>query len=159
MKLNLRKITTILISFLIAAILMMLPYPKALHWLRPEWVALVLIYWAFRVPESVGVIPAWCVGLVMDIVTASPLGQYALSMTIIVYLAHFLKNRMKHFPRGQQALVIFMLIGIGQLVVLGVQWLIGHPPASLWFWASTVVSMLMWPWIYRLMRMYERKAL
>jgi len=143
----------------LALLLTIVPVPSYWHWLRPEWTTLFLIYWVFRDPEGVGVITGWCVGLLMDILGGVLLGQYALAMAIVIYLAHLLRNRLRFFPFWQQALAVLVLVGLGQLSVLIVQWFIGHPPKTLVYWASTISSVLLWPWFYRLMRYYERKTI
>ena len=43
------------------------PLPGWLDPFRPEWVALVLIYWCMAVPNRVGVGVAWIVGLLQEV--------------------------------------------------------------------------------------------
>ena len=52
----------ILLTFVAAYVLAVLPLPHWLQWGRPEWVALVLIYWCIALPHRVGMVPAWCWG-------------------------------------------------------------------------------------------------
>lgn len=153
------KYTVIFLSFIAAWLLMIIPMPATLHWIRPEWITLMLIYWAYRAPEVVGVGTAWSVGLIMDVLNGTLLGQYALSMAIVVGLAEFFKHRIRIAPLWHQVFIILVLVGFGKLSLLMVQWLLGHPPTSLWYWASAVTSMLMWPWISHVLRYYGRKTL
>jgi rod shape-determining protein MreD len=106
----------------------------------------------------VGVGVAWLAGLGMDILGGVLIGQYALAMAVVVYFAHQLRHRVKVFPFWQQAFVILMLVGFGQLALLLVQWLIGQPPSTLWYWASPLSSMILWRVVYRLLRFYERRV-
>jgi len=137
---------------------MILPIPHDWQWLRPEWLMLVLIYWIFALPQSIGIFTGFSVGLVMDVLDGVLLGQYALTMVVVAFLARLLRNRLRLFPFWQQAVVILVLVGFGDLILLLVQWLIGHPPRSPLYWMSTISSVICWPWIYRLMRLYERKT-
>lgn len=50
---------------------------------RPDWVALVVLYWVIALPHHLNVISAWVVGLIMDILLGSTLGIHALSMAVI----------------------------------------------------------------------------
>lgn len=156
---KIKQFIFIFFSFFMAWILMVMPLPHHWQWIRPEWLTLVLIYWVFALPQSVGVITGWCVGLVMDILGGVLLGQHALALAIVAYFSYLLRNRLRLFPFWQQALMVFVLVGLGELVLLLVQWLIGHPPKTPLYWASTLSSVLFWPWLYRLLRMYERKIL
>ncbi len=156
---QLRQFFQIFVSFFVAWLLMILPMPFDWQWLRPDWLTLVLIYWIFTLPQSVGILTAWCAGLVMDILSGGILGQQALSMVVVAFFARTLRYRLRLFPFWQQALGILLLVGLKDLVLLLVQWLIGHPPRTLLYWASTVSSVLLWPYVYRLLQVYERKVL
>jgi rod shape-determining protein MreD len=149
----------IFFTFFLAWILMIVPLPHNWQWVRPEWLTMVLIYWVFALPQTVGVITGWCVGLVMDILGGVLLGQHALALAIVAYFAYILRNRLRLFPFWQQALVVFVLVGLGELILLLVQWLIGQPPRTPLYWVPTLSSVLFWPWLYGLLRMYERKTL
>lgn len=142
----------IYLSLLLALVLMIIPIPQQWQWLRPEWLSLMLIYWAMREPYKVGVLTGFSFGLAMDIMGEVLLGQYALTMTILVYLTHRLRNRMRFFLFWQELFVILILIGIGQLVLITIEWLIGHPPRTLLYWSSTVFSVALWPLLTKVMQ-------
>jgi rod shape-determining protein MreD len=152
---NFKQNLPVFISILLAWMLMIVHLPNNWHWFRPEWLILVVIYWVFTRPQIVGVGIAWFAGLGMDILGGGLLGQYALALSIVAYFAHQLRYRSRLFPFWQQAFVILVLVGIAQLILLTVQWLVGHPPRSLWYWSSTLSSVIVWPWGYRLLRYYE----
>lgn len=145
-------------SIILAWILMMIHLPYQWQWVRPECLTLVLIYWVFKRPEILGVGIAWMAGLGMDILDSSLLGSHALAMSIVVYFAHQLRNRLRFFPFWQQAFVVLVLVGVGKLTLLAVQWLIGQPPHTIWYWSSTVSSLILWPWMYRMLHYYERRT-
>ena len=46
----------ILLTFFAAYVLAVLPLPLWLLWARPEWVALLLIYWTIALPQRVGMV-------------------------------------------------------------------------------------------------------
>lgn len=147
-----RSRLTIYVSLTIALILMILPMPFAWQWLRPEWLALMLIYWSLQEPDKVGVLTAWSFGLILDMMAEALLGQYAFTMAVLVYLTHRLRNRMRFFLFWQELFIIFILLGIGQLMLVSIEWLIGHPPRTLWYWSSTVLSVIFWPLLNRIMQ-------
>ena len=69
----------ILLTFVIALLLTVIPLPDWARYLRPDWVGLVLIYWCMALPERVGVTTGWFMGLLVDLLTGTVLGQHALS--------------------------------------------------------------------------------
>lgn len=154
-----RQFLLIFLSFIPAWLLTILPVAQSWQWIIPKWLTLTLIYWIFALPQSVGMITGWTVGLMMDILDGKLLGQYALAMVIVAFLARLLRARLRIFPSWQQALAVLVLVGFGDLILLLVQWLIGHPPRTLLYWTPTLASVLIWPCFYRLLQLYERKIL
>ena len=59
----------ILFTFIVALILTVIPLPEAGRYLRPDWAGLVLIYWCLALPDRVGVISGWLLGLAVDLLT------------------------------------------------------------------------------------------
>ncbi len=149
----------IFLTFLMAWILMILPVPSAWHRVGPAWLTLMIIYWIFAQPQFVGIAVAWCVGLVMDSLYGGILGQYALSLMMVAFFARFLRYRIRLMSSWQQGLMIAVLVFIGQCILFVVQWLLGHPDKMFYYFISALSSMIVWPWLSRLMNFYEHKAL
>ena len=76
----------IVFTFIIALLLTIMPLPEWARYLRPDWVGLVLIYWCLAVPERVGVITGWLMGLLVDLLTGAILGQHALALTVVAWI-------------------------------------------------------------------------
>ena len=67
----------IALSFLVAFLLAGVPLPDSLDRFRPDWVAMVLIYWGMALPHRVGIGVGWLVGLLLDVGRGALLGQLA----------------------------------------------------------------------------------
>jgi rod shape-determining protein MreD len=146
----------ILLSFLAALILMMMPLPGGLVLFRPEFVVMVLIYWCIELPERVGVVVGWCAGLMLDVVKGALLGQHAFALAIVAWATLKLHQRIRVYPKWQQALSIFLLIVLSQMIVLWVEGIIGQSPNTWMYWIPSVTSTVLWPWIYMLLRNLHR---
>jgi rod shape-determining protein MreD len=154
-----RQVIFMLFTLFLSMILMIIPLPNILQGLRPECLTLTMIYWVFVLPRHMGVVFAWFLGLIMDGLSGGLIGQHALAMSVVAYLAHSLRNRLGVTPFWQQCLVILVLVGLGQLLLLMVQWFVGHPQKTPLYWASTVISVFIWPWLYRVLGLYKNKVL
>ena len=55
--------------------------------LKPDFLALILLYWCIQEPRLIGVGIAWCVGLLMDVTDATVFGQHALAYAVLAYAA------------------------------------------------------------------------
>lgn len=149
----------IMLTFLAAMALTIIPLPDFLRNLRPEWAALVLSYWCMALPHRIGVGTGWVIGLLLDVMTGSLLGQHALGMTIIAYLVINLHLRIRLFPLWQQAIVIWMLLNLYQLLLLWFDGITGQPSKGLEFWLPPISGMILWPGIFLLLRRLRRSQM
>lgn len=147
----------IIVSFCLAYFLALLPFPHWAEWGRPEWVAMVLIYWVIALPHRVGVFVGWLVGLGLDVLHGDVLGQNALSLAIVAYFALLLHRRIRVFPAWQQALAVLVLIGINLLLVRVIASMVGGVPATMLYWLPCLVSALLWPWLLVILRFLRRQ--
>lgn len=143
-------------TFFLAMALMLVPLPEWARIYQPQWAALVLIYWCLALPERVGVGTAWTLGLMLDVLTGTLLGQHALGLSIVAFLTLKMYQRLRVFPMWQQALSIMVLVAMQQMVSLWVLGIIGTPPNTWAYWISSITSLLLWPWIYLFLRNTRR---
>lgn len=94
----------ILSSLLVAVMLNWLPWHGWGLALRPDFVALVLLYWCTYKPHRVGIGIAWTVGILVDVADASLFGQHALAYTVLAFGGIVLNRRLQMFDPRQQAL-------------------------------------------------------
>jgi len=146
----------IVTSFLVAFVLAVLPMPQWLMWVRPEWVALILIYWAIALPHRVGILTALVLGILLDTLEGAVLGQNAFSLVVVAVLCQTLYQRLRVFSVLQQAGTVFVVIGINQLVCQWVQNLEGVGSPSLLFLLPAVSSALLWPVVLHVLRSLRR---
>jgi rod shape-determining protein MreD len=146
----------ILLSFLAAYILTILPLPAWLQQARPDWVALVLVYWCIATPQRVGVGVGWISGLLQDAVQSSLLGQHALAYAALAYLTLKLHQRFRVFPLWQQALSIMLLLLLTRLVVLWSNSFVGRPLLVMDYWLGALTGAARWPLVFLFMRNLRR---
>lgn len=145
---------TIFLTLIIALILTMLPMPEWTNWLRPAWVLLVLIYWTMMLPLYIGVGSAWAIGLVVDLLQGTLLGEHAFAYTIVIYFVARMHTRLRMFSLLQQGVSIFMFILLYQSALYCVQGFIDALPNTHLYWLSTLSSTLLWPWLSVLLHDY-----
>ena len=146
-------IATIIGAFMLA----IMPLPDWAVEFRPDWVTLVLIYWAMAVPSRIGVTVAWLAGLLLDVSYGTLMGQHAIGMVIVIYFIHIQHQRLRVASLLQQAIVIFVLLLVKQLLILWVDGMVGRAPDSWLFFMPTITSTLLWPWTYLILRDIRRK--
>lgn len=145
-------------SFALAYLLTLVPLPEVLERARPEWVALVLIYWCMAVPERVGVGTGWLVGLIQDALQSTLLGQHALTYAVLAYLTLKLHQRIRVYPVWQQAISVMALLLLAQMILLWVNGVIGRPSLGWENWLAALTGTLLWPVLFVAMREFRRSA-
>lgn len=144
-------------SILIAYMLTVIPLPDWARLARPEWPALVLIYWCMAVPHRVGVVIGWLVGLGQDAVQATLLGQHALAYAVLAYLVLRLHQRIRVYPLPQQAGMVLLLLLLVHVIQAWIRGLVSDPVPGLAYWLPAVAGTMLWPWIFILMRGVRRR--
>jgi len=113
--------------------------------LRPDFLAVVLLYWCIQEPRLVGVGTAWCFGIIMDIADATVFGQHALAYAVLAYAADYFRRRVLRFPLWQQAMQVVVLLWLCAALVALVR-VVGGAPLPRWdYMLSPVIGALLWP--------------
>ena len=86
----------------------------------------------------------------------SLLGEHALAFTIAVYFVSRMYMRLRMYPLMQQGMSVFAFVLLYQFIIYCTQGFIGDLPRNHLYWLSSVTSMLLWPWLFVLMRDFRR---
>lgn len=131
--------------FLVALLLAVFPLPFEYRWYRPNFIALLLIYWVLAMPQQFG--PVWWFswGLAQDLVSGSMLGQHALGMMVMGYMCALSYQRIRNYTLWQQACWVFVLVGIAAVVFQWANSLLGIRASGLQFLWPAATSALIWP--------------
>lgn len=148
----------ILLSLLTGLVLTVLPLPLWAQPLRPEWTALILIYWCMALPQRVGVGVAWTVGLLQDVLQGFLLGAHALAFGVVAFLTLKLHQRIRVFPLWQQPMSIVLLLLVIRLILLWTRGVSGRPPADWQYWLPALTGAAIWPLIFLGLREIRRRT-
>jgi rod shape-determining protein MreD len=139
-----------------AAVLAVMPFQHALLWWRPEWIALVLIYWVVALPHRVGLVTALITGLFVDVLEGAAIGQNMLALSVLAVLCGLAYQRIRVFTVFQQSTIVFLLIGVHQLICQWLQGLQGGAAPGFRFLLPALVSAALWPLILYSLRAIRR---
>lgn len=131
--------------------------PAVLGWMRPDWVALVLLYWVMAIPQQVGMGTAWAAGLLVDSVTGNLLGQHALALVFIAWAGLSLYERLRMYSQFQQAVIVFVTVALAQVLDAGIERVSRDASLTPWMLLPALVSALLWPPVFVLLRALRRR--
>lgn len=145
------------VTVVLALVLSISLFPVGWFEFRPEWLGLVVFYWTFRAPAQFGILMAWCLGLLLDVLEATPLGTNALGMALIAFLVLTIHQRLRMYPLPQQCLMVFLLLGINQMLVHFIKQLLGADTAGFSYLWPALTSAVAWPFVSGVLDRLNRK--
>jgi rod shape-determining protein MreD len=137
-----------LLSFLCALSLNILPLPLWMKALWPLWTVLILIFWTAYFSDVLNPWLVWMVGLFEDVLQGSFLGEHALALLLAYFLARGMSRQIKTFSlASQMGKIAIILLGYqGTLFVLQGFYLHTFNDVLLWL-LPLITTLLLWPWI------------
>jgi rod shape-determining protein MreD len=142
----------IIVTILMAMCLRIVPWPSFLAEINPDWILLVLIYWAIAVPEHLGIFHAWAIGLLTDVLTGTVFGQYALAYSLVIYSCLMLHKRLRQFPLHQQCFFVFFCLLFTQILLFWLRNIQYSAQLHSSFWQPVFAGTFCWPLVYSTLR-------
>ena len=142
---------TILLSLFVSLITLPLGYYS------PEWILLVLIYWAIAIPSINKLFLAFLLGFLTDIVLGQVLGISSLFYVILIYIVLRLYNSLRYMTIAQQSFVIFFLIIVKQHLLIWAYIIIGKTIEYQAILIGSFMNAFLWPLIFFSLRYVRRK--
>jgi rod shape-determining protein MreD len=148
-------------TLLVALVLTVLHLPPGaaawLAWVRPDWVAVILLYWVMAVPQQVGMGTAWLAGLLVDSVTGSLLGQHALALVFIAWAGLSLYQRLRMYSLLQQSSIVFATVLVAHCLDLWVESLLRGNAWTPLVLLPPLLSAMLWPPLFVALRALRRR--
>ncbi len=135
----------LLLSALVALTLTALPLPPWADALRPQFLVLTVLFWSVHAPRTGGIAAGFFSGLMLDVFQGPLLGEHALALSIVTYIAVREHQRIRSKPAFQQALIVFAALIVYELLLFVIDGWTGHPLTSPMRWIHTVTGALIWP--------------
>ncbi|ATW45984.1 rod shape-determining protein MreD [Glaesserella parasuis] len=142
--------------FVIAFVLEIMPWPVDLQGLRPTWVVLVLIYWVLALPDKVSVGTAFLAGIVWDLILGSILGIHALVLSIAIYFVAKYHLILRNLSLWLQSLLVMAYIALIRFFIFFIELVLHSAEFNTQEIIGAIISGILWPWIFLLMRHIRR---
>jgi rod shape-determining protein MreD len=134
------------------------PLPDSVAPLRPDWVAVVLLYWSLMAPRHFSLLTAFWMGIALDTLSGALLGQNALALLVVVYLAEKFYLRLRVFPLSQLAITVFLLLGLYEFILFWIDGMAGRTVPLVERWVPPLTGTLVWVALYMMFDRRERSA-
>lgn len=135
----------VIMTFIVGLMLSIMPLHELIAPFRPDWLALLAIFWAMQLPRTWSVGSAWVLGIILDVSYGALLGQHALALCVIVFITVRFHLLMRVFPLSQLSVAVFALLALYQFLLFWVNGVAGITAPLVTYWAPVVTSTLIWP--------------
>lgn len=138
------SLKSVYFSLLLALFCMLLPWAGYGLMLRPDFMLLVILYWALRAPRICNIGTAWCAGLIVDLASGGLFGQNALAYALTVFVAVSYQRRLALFNPWQQAGYVFVLLLFAQIILLILKLFAGEESLGWSYFLPSISGIVLW---------------
>lgn len=146
----------LLITFMFALLLYILPLTYQFKWLMPNWIVLVLIYWIIFTPEAIDLGFTFILGIFIDLLLGNFIGITSLSLMPVKFVADRMCSRFINLTLLQQFVLVLVLISLNHLIRLWLQLYIKHPTNNLTYWLTIPSSIIGWPIVCGCLNLFRK---
>jgi len=145
-------------SAVVALLLSVVPLPEVLRWVRPDFLLLIVIWFALTAPRAGGLLFAFVAGLALDAFRGVVLGQHALAFVVVGYVVHRFHLRVRMFTLVQQSLFVLALLWLYQFLLFWIDGVTGHPVTDWARWLPVLTGAALWPVLAGFMGRFTARA-
>ncbi len=127
------------------------PLPGFMQPLRPPWAAIAVIYWTMMWPRRFGLGAAWIVGITLDVLHGTLLGENAIALSIVAYLTLRFHLQIRIFPMWQLTMTVFALLATNAFIQFWIDGVAGVGAAGIIRWTQVMTGAILWPPLMALM--------
>lgn len=148
----------VVFSAMVALALMIVPLPQWLFNFWPDWIALVIAYWALYTPERVGPVVGFVIGTILEVLFVREFGVEGLGLATLAFVVNRANQQLSALSIWQQTLVIGLFVAIFKLITGWLYGLVADFTITTEYWYSILGGMLVWPFMCILLHELRRKA-
>ena len=135
----------ILLTSLAGLVLSIVPLPSVLLVLRPAFLVLTVMYWSTMAPLAAGMSLGFVGGLALDVFQGPLLGEHALALSFVTYLALRFNLLMRAKPLFEQSLYVLVAMLAYEVLLWVIEGWTGHSLSNPLRWLHVPIDALIWP--------------
>ena len=152
-----KKIILIGFTVLVGMMLTILALPRWAVWYQPTWVFMILLFWIITIPYQVGIEIAFIIGLLLDLLIRTILGQHALLLTCLAYFFIRFQTLVHSLPTWQETILVLIVMVVYLIFQYWIMIIAGFSPLAGKYWMSLASTTFLWPWLRFLLTDYQHR--
>jgi rod shape-determining protein MreD len=134
-----------LITLVLGLALQIVSLPPSIAAGRPMWLALLVVYWSLQSGNLPVFVGAWMLGIASDVLFNTVLGQHALGLVALVFVARRLRSVLVMFPLWQSTLALTPAWAGYAFLMFWIDGLTKHPGDPVLRWLPVLTTTAAWP--------------
>ncbi|WP_394493166.1 rod shape-determining protein MreD [Shewanella sp. ENK2] len=147
----------VLVTIFIGMMFQIMPLPKIVEAWRPDWLLMVMIYWAMALPHRYSILTAWVLGVLLDVLLGATLGIRSLAFSIVIYVIVMQSQRLRNFTRWQQSILVAIFVCLYHFIIYWVEFVVNSVAFDWSMFLPAVSSIFMWWWVFWVLRNIRRR--
>lgn len=138
-------LTLVVVSVIVAFLFNLLPWQGWAMLAHPDFVLVILLYWAVYEPRTVGQGAGFVLGLVMDVADSALLGQHAFVYVAAIFLVQLIRVRILQLTVLEQALHVCAILFAAQAAIIVLNLSMGREFPGFALAVAPLVGAVLWP--------------
>lgn len=138
----------VLFSTFVALVLTLVQLPNWLFYFWPDWIALVVVYWALAAPDRVGSFVGFLIGTLLEVLFVRKFGVLGLGLASLAFVVNSMHLQLRVLSVWQQMVLVALLIGLFKLITGFLYGIVTGFTITTEYWYSLLGGMLVWPFAY-----------
>jgi len=148
----------VFLSSFVALVLMLIQLPASLFYFWPDWIALVVVYWALIAPDRVGPFVGFVIGTVLEVLFVRKFGVLGLGLATLAFIVNSTHQQLRVLSMWQQMILVALFVGVFKLLTGWLYGLVTDFTITREYWYSLLGCLVVWPFAYILLQELRRIA-
>ena len=151
-----RLILGVAISAFVALVLTVVQLPGWLFYFWPDWIAIVVAYWALIAPKKIGPFIGFIIGTLLEVLFVRKFGILGFGLATLAFIVNSTSQQLRALSIWQQMLSIGVFISLFKLLTGWLSGLVSAYTITSEYWYSIVGTVLIWPFAFILLEELRR---
>jgi len=149
-------VLAVCVSAFVALVLTVVQVPGWLFYFWPDWIAIVVAYWALVTPKRVGPFVGFIIGTLLEVLFVRKFGVLGFGLATLAFVVNATSQQLRALSIWQKMISITIFIAFFKLLTGWLSGLVAGFTITPEYWYSLLGSMVIWPFAYILLEELRR---
>ena len=146
----------VFVSAFVARVLTMVQLPGWLFYFWPDWIAIVVAYWALVAPKRVGPFVGFIIGTLLEVLFVRKFGVMGFGLATLAFIVNSTNLQLRALFIWQQMVSIGLFIGFFKLLTSWLAGMVAGFTITTEYWYSLLGTVVIWPFAFILLEELRR---